>query len=334
MDRKLIALLKKLILFVATFTIFAYFLQSFVDAGLVKNADYREWDDLFHSRINADLLIQGSSRAWVHVSPKVLDSALKLNSYNLGMDGHNFLMQYYRFQLYLNYNKKPKYIIQTVDTSTLDRRKDLYGIEQFVPYLKYPLMRKAVSYYEGFEYVDYLLPAVKYRHQKDIVFTGIREHFQPSPSYKYKGFEAKHKKWDDSFSKFKANNPEGVRANVDRFTDRLFDRFMEYCRAHGITVVLVYTPEYIGAQRLITNRAEVVKVFKEYSARYGAAFLDYSDSYICYDTDNFYNSQHLNAQGVDKFNAMLASDLASILTPPGPPGPALRWPRFRNRSAR
>ena len=52
-----------------------------VDAGLRKsrNAYFANWNDLYNSKINADLLIMGSSRAEFHISPKILDSLLTLN---------------------------------------------------------------------------------------------------------------------------------------------------------------------------------------------------------------------------------------------------------------
>ena len=259
------------------------------------------------------MLIQGSSRAWLQISTKAMDSSLHINSYNLGMDGYNFLMQYYRFKLYQAHNKKPACIIQNVDTMTLDRRDDLYDLEQFLPYLDVPLIKEAAGFYDGFEYIDYLVPSAKYRHSKISEFLAIKGYLHPYATGKYKGFLARDSKWDDSFSKFKSSNPAAVTAKVDPFTNKLFNDFASYCKINHITLVLVWTPEYIEAQRLITNRKDIVSIFKEYSKKYGITFLDYSDSYISYDTKYFYNSQHLNARGVDAFNKILISDLRPLI---------------------
>lgn len=305
--------LKKLGIFLAGLALLASALQLAADRGLAKSPLCREWEDLFSSRINADLLIQGSSRAWVQFSPKVLDRALGLNSYNLGVDGHNFLMQYYRFRLYEQYNQKPRYLIQNIDMLTLEKRKDLYALEQFLPYLDRPLVHEAVSHYQGFEPIDFLIPAAKYRHSKTAALFGLKECLFPTPSTKYKGFEAQDKEWDDAFLRYYASHPGGVRVRVDPATRELFDAFLSRCAARGIKVILVYAPEYIEAQRFIVNRAEVLGIFREFSRRYRIPLLDYSQSFISYDTRYFYNSQHLNARGVEQFNALLVRDLAPLV---------------------
>lgn len=42
------------------------------------------WYDLMHGKIDADVVVMGSSRAWVHINPIILDSILGVNTYNLG----------------------------------------------------------------------------------------------------------------------------------------------------------------------------------------------------------------------------------------------------------
>ena len=305
-------LVKKIVLFFIGLLTCSLLLQTAMDSGIEKSALCKEWDDIFKSKINADLLIQGNSRACFHISPEVLDSSLHLNSYNLGMDGYNFLMQYYRFNLYQIYNKKPKYIIQTVDATVLDRRKTLYAMEQFLPYLNVPIIKEATSYYDCFEPIDFIVPSAKYRHSRIAPFLAIKGFLQLS-TYHYKGFETRDWKWDNTFDKYKNKNLAGVHANIDTLTKNLFNDYLIMCKNNGIKVVLVWTPEYIEAQRLFTNREEVISIFKEYSKKYGFDFIDYSNSYISYDKKYFYNSQHLNSRGVDEFNKLLVLDIKSKL---------------------
>ena len=109
--------MNKEIIAVLIFNIILFFivtgLEKAADAGLKKTkySEYCVWNDI-NSSVNADLLIQGSSRAWCQVSPKILDSIMKINSYNLGMSGYNFDMEYCRFKVYLEHNVVPKYIVQ------------------------------------------------------------------------------------------------------------------------------------------------------------------------------------------------------------------------------
>ena len=306
-------LIAKLSLFLLILYLSALTLHKVVEEGIRKTDLCKEWEDIATSKINADTLIHGSSRAWVEFSPQIIDRSLKVNSYNLGIDGHQFLMQYYRFKMYLESNRKPKYIIQTLDIHTLSRRPDLYGITQFAPYLDHPPIRKAVSYYEGFEWQDYLFPLCKYMNSKNMIVKGLIGFFRPQTSCKYKGFQAQEKDWDDAFYKYKEANSKGTYQEVDNLTRQLFDEFLAYCAANDIYVILVYAPEYFEAQHLVTNRGVIMGLYKEYAKKYRIPFLDYSNHPVCFDTKYFYNSQHLNARGVAVFNEQLVSDIGSVL---------------------
>src|SRR4051812_31298576 len=97
--------------------VLAYLLQQLIDKGLSQSnfsTEYKEWDDITKSKINAEIIIQGSSKAWLQISPRIFEDEFKLSTYNLGMNGQCFPMQKWRLDMYLKYNKKPKYLIQVV----------------------------------------------------------------------------------------------------------------------------------------------------------------------------------------------------------------------------
>ena len=157
----------------------SYLLQMIIDIGLKKSKIkyYHEWNDIFHSEINADIIVQGNSRAMGSISTYMLDSVFNINSYNLGMEGHQFHMQYYRYLIYRNFNKKPKYIIQNIDHFTFEKRPDLYAYEQFLPYLNNRLIQKAVLSYKGIDWKDIYIPLYKYHSKYDIAIFGLRNFF-------------------------------------------------------------------------------------------------------------------------------------------------------------
>lgn len=297
--------------------IFGLFIQPFIDNKLANSnlSNYKEWNDILNSRINADLIIQGSSRAWVHISPHVIDSALSLNSYNLGIDGYDFQMQYYRFVLYLKYNKKPKYILQCVDPFTLSKREDLYMPEQFLPYLNIDIIKQAVKNYKGFDNRDFYLPLLKYTHTATTIKLITESIFKdPAANYhKYKGFQAQNREWNSDFDVCKKNSPQGYRQELNKETRALFEKYLDFCKKENIKVIFIYTPEYYEVQKLLINRDYIINIFKNYSLKFGIPFLDYSNDSIGLDTINFYNSQHMNANGVRKFNFKLSNDLQGII---------------------
>jgi hypothetical protein len=308
----------KALFFVIILYVLALLVQSFIDKGAGKTglSNYTEWNDIVESKINADLLIQGSSKAWVQISPQILDSAFHLNSYNLGIDGYFFSMQYARFLFYLKYNKKPKYIIQVVDCNSLAMNSDLYMFEQFIPYLGSPIIQNAVSYQDVFDYKDFYIPMFKYLHSyasREIMDSAIKANLinRTVRNWKYKGFMASDQKWDNSFREFKKNFANGYTSFVDSLTRKRFEMFLSYCKNEQIKVALVLPPEFIEAQKLLLNRDAIISIFREYSEKFDTPFLDYSNDSLCLDTTNFYNSQHLNRIGVAKFNKKLSTDLKS-----------------------
>lgn len=78
-------------------------------------AEYEVWNDLFYNNISPEVAIYGSSRAWVHIDPMIIEDSLGLSAYNFGIDGHNFWLQYYRHKNLLK-NTTPKTIIRWILT--------------------------------------------------------------------------------------------------------------------------------------------------------------------------------------------------------------------------
>lgn len=310
----------RILSFTALALILAYFLNKIIDKGLQRSTNeyYKEWNDLLSSKINADVIIQGTSRAFFHFSPALLDSILHMNSYNLGLDGWPFHMQYHRFKLYMKYNEKPKYIIQNVDPFTLSKRTDLFKHTQFLPYLNDPIIREAVSSYNGLTWKDYYIPLYKYRSYFKAPILGLTGFFgfQLFDNGRYKGFQPQYITWDSSFVEFKRTVPNGWRLDVDSETIVLFKRFLDTCQQEGINVILVNSPEYFEAQILLLNRDSIMDIFKDYALTYNLSYLDYSKDSLCFHKQYFYNSQHLNNFGVELFNLQLAKDLNGIIVLP------------------
>lgn len=305
--------IKKTIIFILILFFLLFTFEMIVNTGLRKSDDFllSEWNDIVNGEINSDIIINGSSRAWVHISPKILEENINLSTYNLGLDGFHFNMQYARFKSFLEYNVKPKVVIQTLDIFSLVNRNGLYKKEQFYPYLNENHIYEATQDYKGLNWFDYNLPLIKYRTDPEYLIKGFLEFFSlyHFTNDKYKGFEAQKREWGNSFKKFHNENKNGIEQKVNEDILLLFDTFLKKCKENNIQVLLVYPPEYIEAQRLYTNREEIIKIYREFAIKYNFYFLDYSDSFLSYKNKYFYNSQHLNKNGAVKFSNILAEDL-------------------------
>jgi hypothetical protein len=266
------------------------------------------WNDIYNGEINANVAIYGSSRAWVHINPTILEDSLNIKAYNFGMDGQNFWLQYLRNKEYLKYNKPPKVIIVSVDVFSLAKRKDLYQYNQFLPYMLWNNnIKKFTSSYNGFSFEDYYLPLFRYygsmRGSGSVIKSSSNKNL-----YRNKGYKGMERKWNNDLAKAKLEQKR-FSINIDSNTVSLFNQFLLECKSNEITVILVYTPEYIEGQNFVENRKEIIKIYNDFSNKYDLLFLDYSKDNLCTQKEYFYNASHLNKKGSEIFTSKLAHDL-------------------------
>lgn len=310
--------MKKLILHILLFCLLPlpvlFLLATVVDKGLKKSRHYyyAEWNDIFNGQVNADMIISGSSRAWVQISPRILDSCLHVNSYNFGMDGAAFNIQYERIKLYLKHNKKPKYIIQEVGcTSTLINLNQLPNPWQFLPYISdTSILAITQSSNMPYSLAERYFPLFKYNNNFPLIKEGILSYYGKGvQSIKYKGYEPMDKVWDSSFYVFKTAYPKGKAFPLSATAVAQFREFLAYCKVNSIKVFMVYPPAFIESVYMITNRDEIMGMYSQFSKEFNVPLLNYMYDSMNYDRSNFYNSMHLNRHGSEKFTLKLAHDL-------------------------
>lgn len=294
-----------------------YGLQMIVDSGLKKSNHglYAAWNDIYDGTINADLLIMGSSRAELQISPTILDENLKINTYNLGISAWTFPMQNARFNIYLKYNAKPRYVVHSLDLQMFSRREDLFNYQQFLPYLNDRDIKSAAKGYKGeFTRAQYYFPMFKYNGNMDLAAAGFLEFFNLAESRRIsvKGYREQDLEWDGSFETFKKKFPDGYTHAFDSKVAEEFDAYLKYCKENDIKVILVFSPEYIELQPLIVNRKEIMSVFESLSKKHDVPFLDYSSHPIAFNKTYFYNSEHLTKGGAELFSEVLAQDLRKL----------------------
>jgi hypothetical protein len=281
------------------------------------DSEHQRWNDIFSANINADVLLMGSSRAVNHFNPAILDSILNIHSYNIGIMGYHFSMEYLRYKIYEKYNRKPKMIILNVDYWSLFHRKDPYNKAQFFPYIKEPLLQKELTEL-GFTDIQLYVPFVRYLeglYYLDEIKTGLQEfmHIKHYDNNLYKGYQPILKAWDGTeLHNMLAKNDNKIASLKEENMIRLFEDFLSQCKADNIKVVLVFTPMYIEATQHTEGRGEYMKIFEAFADRYNIPLLDYSNDSICKDTALFYNALHLNSQGADLFSAKLARDIQNL----------------------
>ena len=274
-------------------------------------AEYEVWNDIYTSRAECDIAIYGSSRAWVHIDPEIISETLGGHVYNFGIDGHNFWLQYLRHLEFCKYNKKPSKIILSLDIFTLQKRKGLYELNQFLPYMLWNSnIRNYTSSYEGYNKIDYYVPLIRYLGKSNCLEL-IRNDIINTPAnfrYRKQGFLGLNKKWNNDLDNA-MKEMKSYEAKLDNESIKLFEEFILECKSSDIELIFVYTPEYIEGQKFTVNRNDIIKLYKFYSKKYSIDFYDYSNDSLCYEKKYFYNSNHLNKIGARIFSKKLATKI-------------------------
>jgi hypothetical protein len=292
--------------------VFSTPIDSFLSSNLKKSNTYAQkefptWNSIIEGRVNSDIIINGSSRAWVHINPTLISDCLSVSAYNLGINGHNVFMQDFRMSLLLQKNTKPHLIIHSLDVFTLQKQKELFNPDQILPYmLKIDDIKKTTLNYEGYKSIDYEIPLIRYYGKFHAIKTAISMYLAPrnNPIGRIKGYEGQNLHWNSDFEKAKSVM-KSYKSLIDRSLVRLFEKYIQHCKMNKIKLIFVYTPEYIEGQHFIENRQQVIAVYQQLSEKYTIPFYDFSNDKISFNINFFYNATHLNKTGSEKLTKQL-----------------------------
>jgi hypothetical protein len=293
-----------LIYFLLPIGVSAYFIDLFLSGNLKKSnsfavKEFPVWNAIVEGKVNSDIVIYGSSRAWTHINPIMISDSLKLSAYNLGIDGHGFRLQNLRHALLLRNNTKPKLIIHSLDAGTLSKACDLYNSEQFLPYMLWNNeMKNSTLLYNGYSPADYKVPLIRYCGNYAAILTAIKMFiFSPKNDVeRIKGYQGQNLSWNSDFveAKLKMKN---YAVQFDTSVVRLFENYLHQCKADNIQLLFIYTPEYIEGQKFISNKNGIIEFYNKLFKKYSIPFYDFSNDEISYNKKYFYNTLHLNKSG-------------------------------------
>lgn len=288
------------VVFAAILWVFAIIADIYVSNNLrhSKERKYAAWNGIYNDTTYYDLVINGSSRAWVQYDPHILDSILHLNTYNFGIDGSAINRQIIKYHKYCELHGQPQYLLQNIDIFTMARTFG-YEREQFFPYFFYDkdLLLKADKY-EHFTLLEKYIPYYRY----------IGIDLYDWDAGLYKGYCGQDKAWDGSmFSQM-----DTVQVSSDSSMLRLFDDFLTEQAHLGTRVILVYSPIYHGVIDKCPDTGKMYTMYDSLAIKHHLSILNYIEMPLCYDTAYFYNATHLNRQGAEIFTTRLAQDLDSM----------------------
>jgi hypothetical protein len=310
----------KLIILSLVFVILFFFLASITDALLTsflrnsKHDDFTTWTKVIEGNASSDIVVFGSSRAMVHFDCVYIETKMDKTCVNLGLNGSGPIMQKPLMDLYYENNSKPNTTVISLDvTSFVDKQEgDVYNPPQYMPYLSNSTVFNNLTNIDK-TYWKYKIPLYDFAIYKENLHIAIKTALGQDPDWRIRrdaqGFASMNTPWDGEFDTFKNKYPDGISYEVNIEKVKIVSEMIATAKENSENVVLVFPPVYEEFYKYLNNKDEILSTFTALSRSYDVKLVSFKESTISSEKDNFYNSQHLNANGAKKFNEVLVSQL-------------------------
>ena len=300
-----------LAIFVIALIVDSYYSNQLKKMALFSG-EVQEWNQIKEGKTNAELAVFGSSRAFIHINPTILEKELKLNTHNFGLNGSKFKMQLYRFNLYLKHNPKPKMVVWNLDTFSFSHIDEVFQPNQYVPFMLWNFkLYDALKEYKDTKLVDFIVPLYRYRDQtywKDQIARSKKEKLHQDGLFRDDGFKSYSRKWNVKWEKMKPKN-----SDFDEVDFTLLEELIQICKKENIQLVFTIAPEFYKGQDYMLNRNKVIHLYEQTLEKHHLPLIDYSSDSISFQQKYFYNTTHMNNVGADVFTKELANDLKKYI---------------------
>ena len=269
-----------------------YYLQS--HAGGRTGAEYYVCE-----KATEDVIVMGSSRASHHYVPEIISEKLGMSCFNAGQDGNGIILQYGRWRM-LSERYIPKLIIYDISSGfDMAVNDNMTYVDRLKPFSNDTTVNKYVTSLFPMERVKTLSRMYCYNYKFiEMAFDYLRKgDFIKTRGYIPLNGHIRQEIIDKT-------NPE--RENlIEMDSVKLFylEQLLKEAREKGTKVLLIISPSWKGGNLT----ADAYSCIKTMAEEYGAQFVEYIDSEICNNPDNFEDSSHLNDKGARAFTDDLFS---------------------------
>lgn len=291
-------------------------MSSIIERGLSKSYDYEMW--LFHitkETHDAEMIFIGSSRAKVQYNPKIFDSVLNINTYNLGVSGWPIEMHKAAYDIYSRKNRNPKYIIFNVDEHLLYEKKGVAFYADFVPFINDSSIIKVLKKYpETLKWQEYYIPMYKYTNLRHLISEGLKSYFNLDSRQKknkiYKGYFPQHLSWNQtSLDRLLKINPNGEYTPIDESAKNIFENWIIDCKKQNITVIFCRLPIYYELSDIERNRYNYENYYKKIATKHNIPYLNYNTDSTRYKKEYYIDPTHFNSRTADYYSRKIALEI-------------------------
>lgn len=300
----MIFFLKKSLMFFTLFFFLLILMDFLISSKLIKSGykDFESWNSLLNGEIKDDIVIFGSSRAYVHFDPQLIEYYTGEEVYNLGWNAANSDQVIHKIDWFLeNISFLPKKIIISLDISMFREGKVKNPID-FYPFVYFHPSFFIDSFEKGYFSNSDLIPYLRYKGYPKFfnIGMGLTSNYSKRIN---KGYFKIEKDWDNDLNNFEDASFCKVIFEEGRAI-QLRNKALKLAKM-GIEIEFIIPPyypkyfEHCPNSKLISFRISSIFNIPQFN------FIDSSNLKEFDDVSYFYDYSHLNSNGVDKYMELI-----------------------------
>lgn len=307
--------IKKVLLFLIILFVSSLLLQQtiFIIAGEINVGEFGVMNKIVGGEINADILISGTSRAFVGFNPNEINKVTGLKAFNIALNKSRLAIQLPLLKTYLKHNKKPKILIQELGLETLTLDNEVYAPYKYLPYLYEEELFQGLSKIDSDFWMHKYIPLTNLVYfntffQK-IFFKEIFLTLNEGKDYLKEGFYPHENVWTLNEEEF-LKQPRGIYFMHTEEGRKYLLEIIQICSRQNIKLVFVTTPFYYKIKKPLERYGKkMIKTYTEISDRYNVPYLNYIEIPLSKEKKYFYNFTHLAKNGAKEFSNIISRDL-------------------------
>ena len=252
-------------------------------------------------KCDANILVFGSSRAYHHYVPNIIEDSLKETCYNTGSPGQFLFYNYATLKAVLK-RYTPKMIILDVSVGCLGIEKSSYDRLSFLlPYYKdHPEMRSIIELkgpYEKYKLISSIYP---FNSNLLMIAGGNSEYFK-AKSVDIKGYKPLNRVLNKPIVEI-VEEPY----KLDSIKVKILNLFIKDCQDYKIKLYLAYSPAFINYTK---TDFSIIKA-KQIALNNNVPFFDFTnDTTFTKHPELFDDFDHLNEKGSQLFTKKVISKI-------------------------
>jgi hypothetical protein len=266
-----------------------------------------QYDEVFHPKVNADLVILGASQATHGINPKYLEvEDFKVFNFALNGAPPSFYLKWYN-KIFRHYYRKPSYIIYAVHWMMFEDKIHGRRFENDSKYFPFSFFIRQFRNFKSLQPLFFNRFAFS-KQRKQVLYLLFNKKRERYPRAKYY----------NGFIPFKVRQKlqkTGVVPEIDPVQRRAFEELLNDFERDGIKVIFVHTPSYLYC-RDDQNISKNVQFLKGIAEKRRIPFLNYETeriSPINTNPDLFADWTHMSEKGSEAFSKQLCHDLRKLL---------------------